>query len=235
MRWLREVIALVVVGGGIFSIGLSASLRGWYLAGVVVAALGLGLLAVIILALLPVSRWLRWVVGGALALILVGAGVLSPQLAIGRPDSRPLWQTTGSGPQARLVGGRLYLHSEYTDQVLEPDSGRILVSVPAESQGLTVGLDGSFVQLGNGTVVYRDSDGRQRWKLGTDVSVTVLAIANGWVVMRGCSKEHDVVCGVDPKGGSAGGKSKPQMSAGSPRSAGNGNTTAAPRLGRQTA
>jgi len=200
MRWLREIVALAAIGAGIFAIGVWVSWRGWYLIGLVAGAIGLGALAVIIIARLLASRWARWVIGGGLALVLVGVGLAVPQVLVGRPDSRPLWQTTGAAPTARLVGGRLYLHSDYTDQLLDPGTGRILASAPAQSYGLTVGADGSFVQRGRGVVVYRGPDGQQRWRLAANKSVTVLAIANGWVVMRGCAKDQDVVCGIGPNG-----------------------------------
>ena len=202
---LKFSLVLLASGAACTAIAIAAGNFPGYLVGLGVGGIGLLLVLITMLRRRVRRVWLRRLISILIPLIVVAAGLAWPQLRIGRrPDSGTLWQTTVAAGDARLLNGRLFLHDRYADQILDPDTGRVIVNVAAEKYGLVAGADGSFVQYGDHRIVYRGPDGGQRWQFAfadefAADDADVLAIADGWVVVSNCRKGI-AVCGITPGG-----------------------------------
>lgn len=198
---MKAASGLVAVGVLAIAIGITGPGRWIYLGGCAILTAGLLAFAVVVAEAVVWSTISRRIVAIGLAVIVAVVGMFVPAIVYRLRYPAPLWQTTAEAFSGVVrVGARLYVHGQYSDQILDVHTGRTILSVPSGKDALVVGQDGSFAQLSADNVTYRDRNGNKRWTLRSVADpFWVLAIDDGWVVVDGC-RRAGAVCGIRPDG-----------------------------------
>lgn len=197
------VVACAVAAAGVLVVAVWGAHHRWYVAGCCLLGLTLVLLA---RRAFPRLAWSTTARRGltTLAAVAVGAvAALVPTAVVRTTDGGRLWAAdSGDALEFVRLGDRLYTHSPGEDQARDPDTGRVLASVPDDGS-LAVTDDGGLITWDDDEASAYGRDGRRHWTMTDEGHARPIAAHGGWTIVEECTTSGhrtDAGCAVAPDG-----------------------------------